>query len=322
MGKVRSLWHLSDSQSVIKENTAQNPSPSFLKIQSHFSLISTGTERLVACGEVPGSVHDDMKVPYMEGAFPFPIKYGYSLVGKVITEGHSMTGKLVHAMHPHQDFCLINESDLFEIHSNIPAQRATLASNLETALTAVWDAQVNIGDRVLIVGFGLIGSLIARLLSFIPAIYFQIIEIDKERIQHAEKLGFPVSAILRKHSKFDIAFHTSATAEGLQTCIDGVGLEGKIIELSWYGKKPVKINMGGSFHSQRKQIISSQVGKLPSKYNARWDMKRRKKVVFELLENALFDQQITHFIKFVDTPTFFADLRAGKAKGLAYCIEY
>jgi len=322
MGKIRSLWHISDNQSVIRENSAQITSSSYLEIRSQFSLISTGTEKLVAGGGVPESVYNDMKVPYMEGTFPFPIKYGYSLVGKVITEGHSMTGKMVHAMHPHQNFCFIKESDLFEIPVNVPAQRATLVANLETALNTIWDAQVNIGDRVLIVGFGMIGSLIARILSFLPAVDFQIIEIDKERSQVAEKFGFQVSDILDKYLKFDIAFHTSATAEGLQTCIDSVGFEGKIIEISWYGNKPVKINLGGSFHSQRKQIISSQVGNLPVKYNARWDMKRRKKIVFKLLENVLFDQHITHFINFGDTLTFFADLRAGKAKGLAYCIEY
>ncbi len=322
MGIVRSLWHLPNHQSAIKEEPLKNIPSFFCEIQSHFSLISTGTERLVARGEVPESIYEDMKVPYMGGTFQFPVKYGYSIVGKVINENHPLKGKMVHALHPHQDYCVIHESDLFEIPSNIPAKRATLASNLETALTALWDAQVNIGDRVLIVGFGMIGSLVARLLSFMPAVEFHVVEVDEVRCQLAREMGFHVSFNNTHSTDFDIAFHTSATSEGLQTSIDSVGQEGKIIELSWYGANPVKIHFGGSFHSQRKQIISSQVGHLPQNHIARWDFKRRKKVVFELLENALFDQHITHFIKFVETPAFFNDLRAGKAKGLAYGIEY
>ena len=263
-----------------------------------------------------------MKVPHMGGNFPFPVKYGYSLVGKVISPNHLLDGKLVHVMHPHQDFCFVQESDLFVIPDDVPAKRATLASNLETALNGIWDAQVNIGDRILIVGFGIIGSLVARLLSLMPAVEFQIIEIDQVRLKFAETFGFNVSDQLDGNSDYDIAFHTSATSEGLQTCINAIGQEGKVVELSWFGNKSVALNLGSSFHRQRKQIISSQVSNLPAHQKARWNLTRRKKVVFELLAKAQFDEHITHFLKFVDTPTFFADLRADNAKGLAYCIEY
>lgn len=322
MKTTRSLWHLPGSQSLLQEEMLPDSTPDYCQVKSVFSLISAGTEKLVANGEVPGSIFDEMKVPYMEGSFQLPVKYGYSLVGEVITERHPLYGKMIHAMHPHQDLCLIKTADLFEIPANIPARRATLASNLETALNAIWDAQVGIGDRVLVVGFGMIGALVARLLSLIPAVDFQVVELDEERCQLAEKFGFKVACSLSNQPDFDIAFHASATSKGLQNCIDAVGQEGKIMELSWYGSKPVQINLGESFHCRRKQIISSQVGHLPLKYNARWDFKRRKKVVFKLLENADFDQHITHSLKFVDTPAFFADLRAGKAKGLGYCIEY
>ena len=322
MDIIRSLWHLSAEQSVIKEESFQKPSSDYCKIQSQFSLVSSGTERLVARGEVPKSVYNDMEAPYMEGAFSFPIKYGYSLVGKVIMEGHPLNGKIVHALHPHQDICFIKEEDLFEIPSNIPEERATLASNLETALTAIWDAKINIGDRVLVVGFGMIGALVARLLSFMPAVEIYVVEIDETRCNLAKQFGFQVLNEQNIPNDFDAAFHTTGTSAGLQTCIDSVGFEGKIIELSWYGSKSIEVILGGSFHSQRKQIIGSQVGKIPSDHRARWDFKRRKKVVFELLKNEIFDQYITDFVNFVDTPAFFADLRAGKTKGLVYCIVY
>ena len=322
MGKERSLWHLSDNQSLIQESVSSQPASKSFKIKSLFSLISIGTERLIAQGKVPESLHDEMKVPYMEGSFQFPLKYGYSLVGEVMEEVEDMQGKYVHLMHPHQDFCYVNPNDLFEIPEKIPLQRATLASNLETALTAIWDAQVVIGDRVLVVGFGLIGSLVARLLSLMPAVDVMVVEIDESRQKLAKDFGFKVVDELQNSSPFDIAFHTSASSSGLQKCIDSVGFEGKVVELSWYGTNKVDINLGGSFHSQRKQVISSQVGNIPSTHQSRWNYERRKKVVFELLKKEIFDLHITDFVDFVDTPAFFADLRANKIKGLSYCIKY
>ena len=130
MKETKSLWHLSDNQSIIRNEIAVEASPGFCQIKSQFSLISTGTERLVAMGGVPNSIQEDMKVPYIEGSFQFPIKYGYSLVGEVITSGHFLEGKLVHLLHPHQNYCTVREEDLFEVAPNIPSKRATLAMDV------------------------------------------------------------------------------------------------------------------------------------------------------------------------------------------------
>lgn len=319
MTTVRSLWHHSNQESLIKEAIISESAPGHVIVKSLFSLISTGTERLVANGFIPPSLHESMKVPYMEGGFKFPVKYGYSLVGEVISRGHKLTGHLVHALHPHQDICVINEEDLFLIPEGIPPQRATLASNLETALNAIWDAQVSIGDRVLVVGFGMIGSLVARLLSLIPAVEVQILEINKNRLETAKQMGF---SIFQGVPDFDITFHTSSSSEGLQSCIDSIGVEGKVVELSWYGSKAVNVLLGTSFHIDRKQIISSQVSKLPAAKSARWDFHRRKSVVFELLKNPLFDQHITHVIDFEETPAFFEKLRNHTLEGIGYVVSY
>ena len=319
---IKALWHLSAEKSQIVEEPLSSIDHQQIAVKSHYSLISSGTEYLVASGQVPSQLHQSMQVPHMGGSFSFPIKYGYSLVGKVSSEG-PLKDKMVHLLYPHQNCCTVNTADLFVIPNGIPPKRATLASNVETALTAIWDSQVSIGDRVLVVGFGMIGALVARLLSFLPAIKLGIVEKNPARQQLAKQMGFQIWEPAEHDLPFDLAFHSSASAAGLQTAIDAVGLESKIIELSWYGEKISPLVLGGSFHQQRKQIISSQVSRLPSSYQARWDFKRRKETVFELLKNPTFDQHVTHEVPFDESPMFFEQLRKRDLPdGLGWCIAY
>lgn len=323
MEQARALWHISKDQSEIRSASFSNSDgDQNCKIKALYSLISTGTERLVAKGEVPPAIESQMQVPFMEGNFPFPIKYGYSLVAEVISPNHALTGKTVHLLHPHQTESAVPTTALFVVPDSVPAKRATLASNLETALNAVWDAQVSIGDRVLIVGFGIIGALLAMTLKKIAAVEITIQEIDPKRIRLAEKLGFRVNAPQETSTSFDCAFHTTASASGLQLCIDKVGFEGKVIELSWYGNKSASIQLGGDFHSLRKQIISSQVSQLPADRRGRWDYLRRKQVVFELLKDAQFDELLTATVSFNELPQFFTKLRHNPPQELVWTVAY
>ncbi|MEM9985931.1 MAG: zinc-binding alcohol dehydrogenase, partial [Bacteroidota bacterium] len=248
----------------------------------------------------------------------------YSLVGEIAQGDHPRQGQLVHLLYPHQDLLYVQESDLFWIPEGIPAPRASLASNLETALNAVWDAQVMPGDRILVVGFGLIGSLVARLLSLMPATELKVLELDADRQATAMNMGFEVSANLTpaERESFDGAFHSSVSSSGLQSALDAVGKEGKVVELSWYGEKIVNLGLGGRFHSQRKQIISSQVSRLPLTHQARWDFLRRKEAVFRLLTNPLFDQHLGEEVPFSQAPKLYDQLRRNQARALSYWLNY
>lgn len=322
MLSATSLWHLSKAESRLRTAPLTTQRPGQVLVRSLYSLISSGTETLVATGKVPAELFTDMAVPYLEGSFAFPVKYGYSLVGEVVTADHPLTGRLVHALHPHQDLCYIHPSDLFPIPATVPPQRAVLASNMETAVNALWDSSVSLGDRVLVVGCGLIGSLVARLLSLIPGVELTLVENNDRRRAIAKQMGFLTCSTHPPDAVFDIAFHASATAAGLQTCIDSVGEEGKIIELSWYGNQSVKVQLGATFHSGRKQLISSQVANIPAGKSARWNHHRRKQVVFELLKNPVFEQHITQFIDFEQTPEFFQALRNRTPDGIGYGVKY
>lgn len=318
--KSKALWHISKNQTAVVETDLNPSTPDQILIQSKYSLISTGTENLVAQGKVPLSLHQEMKVPYMKGHFTFPLKYGYSVVGEVLSDGN-WKGQLVHLMHPHQDYIFADLRSVTVLPPSIPLKRAVLTSNVETAVNAIWDSQVSIGDKVLVVGFGMIGSLVARLLSLMPAVEVVVLEQDPYRKKLAIEMGFKI--LEEKTLSFDCSFHASGSSGGLQLCIDLVGKEGTIVELSWYGTKSSTISLGGEFHYQRKRIISSQVGQIPTNKSHRWNYSRRKQLVFELLNNPLFDRHLTHDIPFDSTPLFFQNLRESKqTDGLAWVINY
>lgn len=322
MQQPTALWHLSDKHSEIRQIQSVLSIQGDCDIKTLYSLVSTGTERIVACGLVPENLHQSMRVPYMEGSFSFPVKYGYSLVGEVVNGPENLKRKIVHLLHPHQDYCTVLAEDVFVVPGDVPAPRATLASNLETALNALWDSGVSAGDKVLVVGFGLIGSLVTRLLTLLPAVQVVVVEVNPNRIQSANMMGFRTAGPEELDADFDLAFHCSSQEAGLQTCVDKTGVEGKIIELSWYGNKGITLHLGGTFHSQRKSIISSQVSSIPASKQARWNFYRRKEVVFELLKNPAFDQHITTVLPFSQLPGLFEKIRKGKAEALSYGINY
>lgn len=252
----------------------------------------------------------------MEGQFSFPIKYGYSLVGEL------PDGQLAHLLHPHQDYCLIHPEHAFQIPSTVPAKRATLASNMETALNAIWDGNVQSGDNVLVVGFGLVGSLVARLAQMIPATNVVVADTSPDKLELAKALGFNAAHPGEIKGNYDLAFNTSASGAGLQVAVNQVGFEGRVIELSWYGVRNTVLELGGSFHVERKQIISSQVSNLPPEKRGRWDYKRRKQVAFKLLEDPIFDKHITEEVPFGELPAFFEELRFGKKNPLGAVVKY
>lgn len=313
----QALWHLSPHESALQE--ASLPADG-ININSLHSLISIGTETLVAKGQVPEALADDMQVPYQEGSLSLPVKYGYSLVGKVNQSDHELHNRIVHLLHPHQDRVRVAPGDLFVVPAGIPARRATLASNLETAVNAVWDAGVSIGDRVLLVGGGMIGMLIADLVQKIAGTAVYLAEIREDRLQLAEAWG--IKPWTASEDRCDVAFHTSVNEAGLQTAIDAVGQEGTIIELSWYGDRPVQVQLGGSFHSQRKRIKVSQVSAIPPERVPRWDYRRRKEVVFDLLRDPQFDRYLTNEVMFKDLPQFFHSLRKEAVPGIGWTVRY
>ncbi|MBN4081256.1 zinc-binding alcohol dehydrogenase [Caldithrix abyssi] len=319
---TKAFWILGKGKSAIKKEILPDLKTGWCELETIFSSISPGTEQLIYNDYVPKNIYEDMACHYMGGMFPYPVKYGYSLVGKVVNGPENLMGKLVHILHPHQDCCRVRLEDTYLLPENLPAKRAILASNLESAVTAIWDSQVSIGDRVLVVGFGIIGSLVARLLSFIADVQVEIADVNPKKIELAKQMGFKACFPDEASKDFDLAFHSSGKGEGLRTAIEKVGYEGKIIELSWYGSHRISIDLGETFHSQRKSIISSQVSHIPSNHLPRWNILRRKQTVFSLLLKSEFDRHITHTVMFEELPSIFLQLNTLSSEGLAFRVKY
>lgn len=316
------FWLTGKGRGALKRETLPNPGgEEWCVVRTMFSAISPGTERLVAGGRVPLALRKEMRCPYMGGRFPFPVKYGYSLVGEVVQGPPELRGRKVHVLHPHQDVCVVRAGDVRPLPDVLPPSRAVLASNMETAVTAVWDSGVTIGERALVVGFGIIGSLIARLLAQGPAVDLEVVERRPERRRLAESMGFRTSA-RPSAEPFDVAFDTSGTAAGLQAAIDSVGVEGRVVAASWLGAEPARLDLGGTFHSRRKRIIGSQVSRIPGALRPRWDTARRTELVFRLLEGPEFDSHLGPAVPFVDLPEIYQALVRSPREGLSPLIIY
>ncbi len=323
MIKIRKLVHVNPETSRLESAGYSFEPGNELVIRSLASLVSLGTERLVARGKVPGESYAAMKVPGMEGSFSFPCTYGYSLVGKVIEGPPQLKEQRVHLMHPHADRVIAEQSAISAVPERIPDHRATLASNMETVLNALWDSRMSGGEKVLVVGYGLIGALIASLVKAKEPKELFICDPDPAKKSLAANLGFnhqTPGQVLKDH--YDIVFHCSASGAGLQTAIDSAGFEGKVIETSWYGTREVCLKLGGSFHYMRKMIISSQVSSIPGHMKEDWDFDKRKKYIWQVLRDPWYDQLITRTIPFEDAPDFFNDLRKGIISEPGVVIEY
>jgi len=319
--RARAFWLTGKGRGVLRPEALPDPGPGQCLVRAMFSAVSPGTERLVAMGRVPGALEQEMRCPYMGGRFPFPVKYGYSLVGEVMEGPDRLRGRKVHVLHPHQDLCVVRCEDVRPLPEGLPPARATLASNMETAVTAAWDAGVSVGERVLVVGFGVVGSLVARVLGLGPAVELEVVEKRADRRRLAETMGFAVANVPGPEP-YDVAFDTSGTAAGLQAAIDSVGVEGRVIAVSWFGAQPARLDLGGSFHSRRKRIIGSQVSRIPGALRPRWDAARRTGLVFRLLERPEFDLHLGPPVPFARLPKTYASLIGRSPEGLSPLIVY
>ena len=294
-----------------------------LLIRSLYSAISRGTETLVFAGAVPESEYSRMRAPFQDGSLPGPVKHGYANVGVVEDGPPSWIGRNVFCLYPHQTRYVVNADAVVELPADVPAARAVLAANMETAVNALWDAGIGVGDRVTIVGAGVIGALIAGLTAAIPGTDVELVDIDPGKNVLAEALGARFRAPATATTDRDIVVHASATGAGLDSAIALAGFEATVLEMSWYGATPVTIALGGAFHSQRLTLRSSQVGAVSPSRRARRDHGARLALAVSLLADARFDALFElEDAAFDDLPAVMHRLASPDDKSLCQRIRY
>lgn len=319
--ETRALWYVGPRECALNAETVA-PIPGESIVRTLWSAVSRGTERLVFEGRVPESQFGAMAGPSMGGSFPFPVKYGYCAVGIVEAGPVHLLGRPVFALHPHQERFALPPERLTLLPDGLPPRRATLAANMETALNALWDSGAGPGDRIAVVGAGVVGLLVASLAARLPGAEVTVIDPEPSRAPLVASLGCAFSADGGGLADCDVVFHASASAAGLNRAIELAGFEGAVVELSWHGEGLSPVALGGAFHSRRLRLVSSQVGHVATSRRPRWDYARRMAKALELLADERLDALITEDIPFSEAPARLPALFAPGARGLTAVLSY
>jgi 2-desacetyl-2-hydroxyethyl bacteriochlorophyllide A dehydrogenase len=288
-----------------------------VSIRTLYSGISRGTEALVFRGGVPPSQYQAMRAPFQEGELPGPVKYGYSSVGRVVEGADDLDGQVVFCLYPHQDRYMVPRSAVTRLPAGVPPGRAVLAANMETAVNVLWDARPVVGDRVVVVGGGVVGLLCARLCRAVPGVALTLVDPNPARSGAVVRNGISSASATAPRADADLVIHASGHPDGLAAALAVAGVEGTIVEASWYGDRPVPLPLGEAFHARRLTVRSSQVGRLPPARTPRWDHARRMALAMTLLGDARLDALITGEDRFEELPAVMA--RVSKAPGDTLC---
>ncbi|WP_163559343.1 zinc-binding alcohol dehydrogenase [Halomonas sp. NO4] len=322
MTKTTAFWILSPGHGALREERLPEPGAGEVRVRTRFSAVSRGTEALVFRGEVPESEYQRMRAPFQAGDFPGPVKYGYVSVGVVEAGEAELRGLEVFCLYPHQDRYVVPAEAVVPLPEGVPAARAVLAANLETALNAVWDGAPGPGDRIAVIGAGVVGALVAWLCAAIPGTRVELIDVATRRADLARRLGAGFATPERATPGCDRVFHASGNPQGLRLALDLAGLEARIVELSWYGEREASLPLGQAFHARRLQLVSSQVGRLPAERAVRWDHRRRLALALALLADARLDALISGESDFRDLPELMPELAAGGGEVLCHRLRY
>jgi threonine dehydrogenase-like Zn-dependent dehydrogenase len=316
------FWLREPGRGEIRTVSVPEPGPDEVLVQTLHTGVSRGTESLVFRGAVPASQYEVMRAPFQDGDFPGPVKYGYLNVGVVRQGPPELSGRTVFCLYPHQTWYVVPSHAVTVVPRDVPPARAVLAGTVETAVNAVWDAAPLPGDRVTVVGAGMVGCCVARLLARFPAVHVTLVDVEPARAAIAAELGADFALPPDAADGRDLVVHTSATSAGLQQSLDLLVPEGTVIDLSWYGDAEVRLSLGGAFHSGRLAIRASQVGLVSPARRGRRTPADRMATALQLLRDPAFDALITGATPFDELPGVMARLSDGSLPAICHTITY
>ncbi|MDI9830137.1 MULTISPECIES: zinc-dependent alcohol dehydrogenase [unclassified Streptomyces] len=318
---ARAFWLSAPGQGEIREVALPEPGEGDVLVRSLYSGVSRGTETLVFRGGVPQSQHAAMRAPFQEGDFPAPVKYGYLSVGVVEEGPDALAGRTVFCLYPHQTRYVVPASAVTVVPDTVPAARAVLAGTVETAVNALWDAAPLVGDRIAVVGGGMVGCSVAALLARFPGVRLQLVDADPSRAEVAKALGVAFASPGDALGDCDLVVHASASEQGLARSLELLRPEGTVLELSWYGDRQVAVPLGEAFHSRRLVLRSSQVGTV-SPARAGRSYADRLALALDLLADPALDALVTGESPFEELPELLPKLASGRVPALCHRVSY
>ncbi|GGL07774.1 dehydrogenase [Mangrovihabitans endophyticus] len=306
----------------IRTTEVPDPGPDEVLVRTLHSGVSRGTETLVFRGGVPASQHTAMRAPFQDGDFPAPVKYGYLNVGVVEAGPPELAGRTVFCLYPHQTRYVVPADAVTVVPDDVPPARAVLAGTVETAVNALWDTPPLIGDRIAVVGGGMIGCSVAGVLARFPGARVQLVDADPARAAVADALGVRFALPADADGDCDLVVHASATDAGLSRCLELLAPDATVTELSWYGDRQVSVPLGEFFHARRLTVRSSQVGQIAPARRGRRTYADRLELSLRLLADPGFDALITGHSAFDELPRVLPELADGTRPALCHRIDY
>jgi threonine dehydrogenase-like Zn-dependent dehydrogenase len=320
--QARAFWVAAPGRGEIRVEPLRDPGVDEVAVRALFSGISRGTESLVFQGRVPASERDRMAAPFQSGTFPAPVKYGYASVGTIERGPEALAGRRAFVLYPHQTCYVVPAAAVHVLPDGVPSARAVLAANLETAINGVWDADVQVGDRVTVVGAGTVGSLVAYIAGRIPHCDVELVDVNASRAAVAHAFGVRFATPESARGDRDVVIHVSGSPSGLARALTVAGFEATIVEMSWYGDRAVGVPLGEAFHARRLTIKSSQVGSVAAAQRARWDTRRRMQLALAMLADPALDVVITGESAFDDLPEVMARLAEAPSDTIFHRVRY
>ena len=302
---ARAVWFTGKGRAEIRNATVREPLASEVLVRASVSLISAGTETLVYRGEASP---DDLLPAGSEGSFTFPIKYGYQCVGRVERAGAESglrVGDRVFARHPHQDLFTLDARDpaaLVPIPDSVTDDVAAFFNLTKVALTALLEVPVRVGDVAVIFGQGVIGLLLTQLVRRTAGHLIVVDPIERRRalgLKYGADAAVPPADVrqavedISRQRWADVCFEASGVPAALQSAIDVTGETGAIVVVSYFGARAASLRLAPEFHFRRQHIVSTQAAVIPPLIAPRWDLARRARVVWSLLEELPIADLIT-----------------------------
>lgn len=303
---AHALWFVAPGQVELREVELPEPGPDEVLVRGLYSAVSSGTERHLVLGTGPTPFDPSLD---FEGAPVYPRSYGYAWVGEVCGGLGMERGTRVFALASHADAHVLRRDRVRVLPEALPPLRATLAASMETAVNAVWDAEVGLGDAVLVLGAGTVGALCAALSLRAGAGRVHVVEPNDARREAVRELGVRETRRPRElEGHFDVVVEATGHPELLDTAIEHTATEGRVVVVSFYGTRVAPLALGQRFHRERLSLLSSQVSTIPPRRRARFDVARRFELVLELLADPRLDALFEPAVVFSEAPLAYRRL--------------
>ena len=316
------FWVTEPGVGEIRPVALADPTRGEVRVRTTHTGISRGTEATVFNGLVPQSEWQTMRAPFQEGDFPGPVKYGYLNVGMVEQGPDHLLGQRVFCLFPHQTEFVVDASAVTVLPEQVPSDRAVLVGTVETAINALWDAGPLLGDRATVIGAGMVGCVVARLLAGFPGVDVELVDVDASRGITAEALGVRFATPAEARDGRDLVVHASASSPGLQLSLDLLAPEGTVIDVSWYGDRDVTVSLGGAFHTRRLAVRASQVGRVSPAMVGRRTASERLALAASLLRDPAFDALLTGHSPFHSLPHTMQRISSGELPAICHVIDF